>query len=234
MSENSRSTTAFPIYAPLLTAAALSMPSAPTNFEYYPNAPSQPEYRLSVTTTANTNQTNMLGVLGDQKYSASTTDASVPSSLNAPAYQQEEDLSPEILMEAVKVIQESISRNADDVNLERFEERFEEKLSTFLTETGIQGLNAQYLKLREFGNRQALWCFARVLGNMVAPSTFVRRRNILTELLDSNSPGIRSAAASALGYVKDSVSINAIQRRLAKETNRLVIATLKAHIPTIV
>jgi hypothetical protein len=58
-------------------------------------------------------------------------------------------------------------------------------------------------------------------------------RAILLSHLDSTSAGRRSAAASALGSFPDGVVLTALERRAATEKNRMVLATLNAHIRTL-
>jgi hypothetical protein len=99
--------------------------------------------------------------------------------------------------------------------IDRYEERGIAALETQLSEPDLEPLS---------------WKFLAALGVRRGWPLDNLAKRILLGNLNSRSAGRRSAAASALGAFPDEVVLAALEHREAIETNRIVLATLKAHI----
>lgn len=110
------------------------------------------------------------------------------------------------------------------------EENFSQEIEGFILQFGLNGIDELYSELKSNAENEAVWNFVRILGEDNNLETFHRRREILIELLDSDSAGIRSSVSSALGFFKDLESADAMQRRASLEKNRFVKAALEAQL----
>jgi hypothetical protein len=136
--------------------------------------------------------------------------------------------------EASVEAKELVSAFLEDVQTDEALERYELMISDIIDrygQGGIAALEAQVSEETAVG--PLAWKFLNALGVRRGRLIDDVARGILLRNLDSRSAGRRSAAASALGSFPDGVVLAALERRAAIEKNRMVLATLNAHIRTL-
>jgi hypothetical protein len=110
---------------------------------------------------------------------------------------------------------------------------FEVQFSEFIEQHGVAGIAALESRLLR-ANDPALepwgWVFLTALGNSRDPSIDVAAQRVLFGEIASSSAGRRAAAVSAIGAFPTPSTLVTFEQRAAIETNRIVLATLQAHI----
>lgn len=134
------------------------------------------------------------------------------------------------ISEARLEVKELVSAFLDDVRTDETLERCELVISDIIDRYGKRGIAALQAEISEPAIEPLAWKFLNALGVRRGQSIDGVARSILLRHLNSRSAGRRSAAASALGAFPDAVVLAALERRAALENNRIVLATLKAHI----
>jgi hypothetical protein len=144
------------------------------------------------------------------------------------------------ISEARVEAKELVSAFLEDVQTEETLERCELMISDIIDrygKGGIAALEAHVFDQPAVGPLACVgplaWKFLNALGVRRGQPIDDVARAILLSHLDSTSAGRRSAAASALGSHPDGVVLAALERRAAIEKNRMVLATLNAHIRTL-
>jgi hypothetical protein len=112
------------------------------------------------------------------------------------------------ISEARVEAKEIVSAFLEEVRTDETLERCELVISDIIDRYGMRGIAALQAEVFEAAVEPLAWKFH----------------------LDSASAGHRSAAASALGSFPDEAVLTALERHAAIEQNRMVLATLKAHI----
>ena len=138
------------------------------------------------------------------------------------------------ISEACVEAKELVSAFLEDVQTEETLERCELMISDIIDRYGKGGIAA--LEAHVFDEPAVgplAWKFLNALGVRREQPIDDVARAILLSHLNSTSGGRRSAAASALGSYPDGVVLAALERRAAIEKNRMVLATLNAHIRTL-
>jgi hypothetical protein len=138
------------------------------------------------------------------------------------------------ISEASVEAKELVSAFLEDVQTDETLERCELMILDIIDrygKAGIAALEAQVFDEPAVG--PLAWKFLNALGVRRGKPIDDVARAILLSNLDSTSAGRRSAAASALGSFPDEVVLAALERRAAIEKNRMVLATLNAHIRTL-
>ena len=125
---------------------------------------------------------------------------------------------------------ELVSTFREDVRTEGALDRYELVISDIIDRYGTRGIAALQAEVFEPAIEPLGWKFLNALGVRRGQPIDNVARAILLRHLNSISAGQRSAAASALGAFPDAVVLAALERRAAVENNRIVLATLKAHI----
>jgi hypothetical protein len=160
-----------------------------------------------------------------QVVEASTPDTRLPA-LN-------EDFTWESRLAASFAAHHLVIAALDDLQTEDNLEHFQEGASEFIDHHGKAGIVAlETLLLRDANPTKEPLArrFLRALGNQRSPAVDEAAKQLLLVQLDSVSGGRRSAAASALGAFSNASVLTALERRAAIEDNRIVRATLVAHI----
>jgi hypothetical protein len=122
---------------------------------------------------------------------------------------------------------------SEDVQTDETLERCESMISDIIDRYGKGGIAALEAHVFDDAVGPLTWKFLNSLGVRRGQPIDDVARGILLMHLDSTSAGRRSAAASALGSFPDGVVLAALERRAAIEKNRMVLATLNAHIRTL-
>lgn len=156
-----------------------------------------------------------------------TTSANTRS-ITAESTQVLEDIS-----EARVEAKELVSAFLEEVRTDEILERCELAISDIIHRHGKRGIAALQAEVFEPTVEPLAWKFLNALGARRGQPIDDVARGILLNHLDSTSAGRRSAAASALGSSPDRVVLIALERRAAIEKNRMVLATVKAHIRTL-
>jgi hypothetical protein len=125
-----------------------------------------------------------------------------------------------------------VSAFLKEVQTDETLERCELVISDIIDRFDKEGIAALQAELFEPAIKSLAWKFLYALGVRRGQPIDDVARGILLSQLDSTSAGRRSAAASALGSFPDEAVLTALQRRAAIEKNRMVLATLNAHIRT--
>jgi hypothetical protein len=128
---------------------------------------------------------------------------------------------------------ELLSAFLEDVQTDETLERCELMISDIIDRYGKGGIAALEAHVFDDAVGPLAWKFLNSLGVRRGQPVDDVARGILLRHLDSTSAGRRSAAASALGSFPDRVVLAALERRAAIEKNRMVLATLSAHIRTL-
>jgi hypothetical protein len=140
-------------------------------------------------------------------------------------------LSDEISTPRHNEVTELISVFLENVQTEETLERCELAISDIIDSYGKNGIAALEAQLLESAALEPLfWRFLTALGARRGDPTDQLAKQILLRHLNSSSAGRRAAATSALGAFSDGALLNDLERRAAVEKNRMVIATLNAHI----
>jgi hypothetical protein len=128
---------------------------------------------------------------------------------------------------------EIISTTRNELQTEEALDTFERRLSEFIDRHGaaaIHVIDAELIRPTK-GTLQPLTFRAlRALGAHRTPIVDSVAEALLMSQLSGASAGRRSATASALGAFPSPAVLTALEERLAVETNRFVIPTLKAQI----
>jgi hypothetical protein len=141
---------------------------------------------------------------------------------------------PDDISEASVEAEELVAAFLEDVQTDETLERCELMISDIIDrygKGGVAAVEAQVFDEPAVG--PLAWKFLNALGVRRGQPIDDVARAILLSNLDSTSAGCRSAAASALGSFPDGVVLAALERRAAIEKNRMVLATLNAHIRTL-
>lgn len=129
--------------------------------------------------------------------------------------------------------QQLVNLALEELPTEEAIESFEVQFSDFIEQHGVAGVTALELRLLR-ANDPALepwgWVFLTALGYSRDPSVDAVARQILVGEIISSSAGRRAAAASAMGAFSSPSTLATLEQRAAIETNRVVLATLQAHI----
>jgi hypothetical protein len=146
------------------------------------------------------------------------------------------ELVPWELALMASVAAENLIRDAlDELRTEDNLDLFQENAVEFLDHHGLAGilaLDSQLLRFTVHETEPLARRFLRALGSRRAPAIDEASMQILFVQLDSPSGGRRSAAASALGAFPSALTLAEFERRVTVEKNRIVHATLQAHIRT--
>jgi hypothetical protein len=137
------------------------------------------------------------------------------------------------ISEARVEAKELVSAFLEDVQTDETLERCESMISDIIDRYGKGGIAALEAHVFDDAVGPLTWKFLNSLGVRRGQPIDDVARGILLMHLDSTSAGRRSAAASALGSFPDGVVLAALERRAAIEKNRMVLATLNAHIRTL-
>lgn len=132
---------------------------------------------------------------------------------------------------AEHLVREALGELQTEDNLDQFQENAVE----FLDHHGLAGilaLESQLLRFSGYETEPLARRFLRALGSCRTPTVDEASMQILFVQLDSPSGGRRSAAASALGAFPSALTLTEFERRASVEKNRIVRATLQAHIRT--
>jgi hypothetical protein len=131
-------------------------------------------------------------------------------------------------------VNQLVNAALEELQTEEALELFETRASAFLDLHGVAGIAALETHLLRSRGDPAVEPLARrvlrALGNVRAPAIDTVARHVLFSQLSSSSGGRRSAAASALGAFPSLTTLVALEQRAAVEKNRIVLATLQAHI----
>lgn len=128
---------------------------------------------------------------------------------------------------------ELVTAFLEEVRTDETLERCELVISDIIDRYGMGGIAALQAEVFEAAVEPLAWKFLYALGARRGQPIDDAARAILLSHLDSTSAGRRSAAASALGSFPDRVVLTALERQAAIEKNRMVLATLNAHIRTL-
>ena len=131
--------------------------------------------------------------------------------------------------EADQILQETLEQVQTEESLEKFEVSAAEFVDGHGV-TGIGVLESRLLRTGDASTEPLARRFLRALGAQRGAAIDGRATRLLIEQLNSPSGGRRSAAASALGAFPSRQILTALERRKEIETNRIVLATLEAHI----
>ncbi len=132
-------------------------------------------------------------------------------------------------LEAQQLVNEAL----EELQTEEMLELFEVRSSEFIDQNGVAGIAAFETYLLRSTNpvtEPLIRRFLRALGSVRTPAVDTVARQVLLSQLSSLSGGRRSAAASALGAFPSLATLVALEQRAAVENNRIVLATLQAHI----
>jgi hypothetical protein len=133
---------------------------------------------------------------------------------------------PESRFETKQLILEFLN----NLQTEESMENYELAISDIIDRHGRTGIAALEAQLFRPPVEPLSWKFLGALGvRRGLPLDNVAKRILLSHI-NSTSAGRRSAATSALSAFPDAMVLEALERRAAIETNRIVLATLKAHI----
>ena len=121
----------------------------------------------------------------------------------------------------------------ENVQTEEIQDRCELTISGIIDSYGTIGVAALEAQLAGPALEPLFWKFLTALGVRRDEPTDRMAKEILLRQLDSPSAGRRAASASALGAISDAAVLTALERRAALEQNRMVKATLNAHIRTV-
>ena len=142
-------------------------------------------------------------------------------------------VSDEIISAPHSEVMELLSLFLENVQTEEIQERCEVTISAIIDTYGTIGIVALEAQLVGSALEPLFWRFLTALGVRRGEPTDRMASEILLRQLNSPSPGRRAAAASALGAIPDAAVLTALERRAAVEQNRMVKATLNAHIRTL-
>jgi hypothetical protein len=136
-------------------------------------------------------------------------------------------------------VTELLSLFLENVQTEEIQDRCELIISGIIDSYGTSGIDALQAHLVVQAQLVAptleplFWKFLTALGVRRGDPTDRIAKEILLRHLNSPSAGRRAASASALGAIPDAAVLTALERRAAVEQNRMVQATLNAHIRTL-
>ena len=128
---------------------------------------------------------------------------------------------------------ELVTAFLEEVRTDETLERCELVISDIIDRYGMGGIAALQAEVFEAAVEPLAWKFLYALGVRRGQLVDDVARAILLSQLHSTSAGRRSAAASALGSFPDGVVLTALERQVAMEKNRMVLATLNAQIRTL-
>lgn len=117
----------------------------------------------------------------------------------------------------------------ENVQTEEIQDRCELMISGIIDNYGTIGIAALETRLQGPPLEPLFWKFLTALGARRGEPTDGIAKEILLRQLDSPSAGRRAAAASALGAISGAAVLTALERRATIEQNRMVKATLSAH-----
>jgi hypothetical protein len=129
--------------------------------------------------------------------------------------------------------QQFINVAIENLQTEEALELFEIRVSEFIDKHGIAGIRSLQRTLLETNNptnEPLARRFLRSLGSHRTPAIDAVSKDILFSQIHSISAGRRSAAASSLGAFPSYSMLMVFEARLAIEKNKIVRATLEAHI----
>jgi hypothetical protein len=172
-------------------------------------------------------------VLRENETMISPPEFNLPRTTNTREIKTESNSVLEDISEARVEAKELVSAFLEEVRTDEILERCELAISDIIDRHGKGGIAALQAEVFEPTVEPLAWKFLNALGARRGQPIDDVARAILLGHLGSTSAGRRSAAATALGSFPDRVVLTALERRAAIETNRIVLATLKAHIRTL-
>jgi hypothetical protein len=145
-----------------------------------------------------------------------------------------EEASWEARLPATLEAQHLLDTALNELQTEGMLEQLEAQTKEFIDRHGIAGIAVLEAKLirphNDLATEPLARRFLRALGNPRTPTIDAAAKHLLLSQLASESGGRRSAAASALGAFPSAATLTALQKRATVEKNRIVLATLNAHI----
>jgi hypothetical protein len=134
---------------------------------------------------------------------------------------------------ALAEVTELLSVFLENVPTDELQDRCEVAISGIIDRYGQIGIRVLERRLVGPALEPLFWRFLTALGARRSEPIDQIAKEILLRHLNSPSGGRRAAAASALGAICDGAVLAALERRAAIEQNRMVKATLHAHIRTL-